>query len=307
MAPGRAGFALTLLVSVGFATAQAPAEPGGAPSRSGNVAPGAEAAAPDKWRYTFFNPTPPELMREFQTDRPDLTEGPFTVDAGHWQFEMDVALYALDRRSTDSGQKQFQSLVLLDPTVKMGVLNNVDLELIATPIEWQRGERRGAPNNEDWGTGDTLLRAKWNLWGNDEGATAVGLLPYVKLPTSQHGFGNRFVEGGLIVPFAWKLPHDFELDAMTEFDVFHNAGGGYHLEWVNSVALHRDLIKDKLNGYVEFYSSVSREPHAGPLESANVGLLYLVAPNVQLDCGINFGLTRRATDYNPFVGLSFRI
>ena len=281
--------------------------PGHAPARSGDTATTGAAAAPEKWHFTLFNPTPPALMREFQSDRPDQTEGPFTVDAGHWQFEMDLGSFVIDRRSEDPARRQFQSLVLLDPTVKVGLLNNLDAELIATPVVWQRDERTNAPTREDWGPGDTLLRMKLNLWGNDEGNTAFGLLPYVKLPTNLHGFGNHYVEGGLILPFTLKLPQNFELDAMTEFDVFHNvAGKGYHLEWVNSVALHRDLIKDKLNGYEEFFSSVSRQPHTGPLETADVGLLYLVAPNVQLDCGINFGLTRRAIDYNPFIGLSFR-
>src|SRR5258707_15821817 len=43
----------------------------------------------DKSGYTLFNPTPREYMRAFTTDRPDLTESPFTVDAGHFQLEMD--------------------------------------------------------------------------------------------------------------------------------------------------------------------------------------------------------------------------
>lgn len=283
------------------------AAPDDAPAQSSETTTRPGAAAPDKNRFTLFNPTPPELMREFQSDRPDQTEGPFTVDAGHWQFEMDLAAYSFDRRSQDPGERQFQSLVLLDPTIKLGVLNNLDVELISAPLVWQRDQRKFAPTREDWGTGDTLLRTKLNLWGNDSGNTAFALLPYVKLPTNQHRFGNHFVEGGFILPFTLKLPEDFELDAMTEFDIFHNgAGGGYHLDWVNSIALHRDLIKDRLNGYVEFFSSVSREPHSGPVETADVGLLYLLAPNVQLDCGINFGLTRGAIDYNPFVGLSFR-
>ena len=49
-----------------------------------------DAPAPDKSHYHLFNPTPRELMREFNTDRPDKTESPYTVDAGHFQFEMDV-------------------------------------------------------------------------------------------------------------------------------------------------------------------------------------------------------------------------
>jgi hypothetical protein len=37
-------------------------------------------------------------MREMSTDRPDLTESAYTVDAGHFQVEMDVVRYTYDRR-----------------------------------------------------------------------------------------------------------------------------------------------------------------------------------------------------------------
>jgi hypothetical protein len=38
----------------------------------------------NKSRYNLFNPTPEKLLRELASDRPDQTEGPTTVDAGHW-------------------------------------------------------------------------------------------------------------------------------------------------------------------------------------------------------------------------------
>ena len=44
---------------------------------------------PDKSGYNLFNPTPDEYMREMSPDRPDKTDSPFTVDAGHFQLEMD--------------------------------------------------------------------------------------------------------------------------------------------------------------------------------------------------------------------------
>ena len=46
-----------------------------------------EDACPDKSQYTLFNPTPAKCMREFDPDRPDITDSPFTIDAGHIQFE----------------------------------------------------------------------------------------------------------------------------------------------------------------------------------------------------------------------------
>lgn len=247
--------------------------------------------------FTLFNPTPPQFMRELQTDRPDQTESPYTVDAGHFQLEMDFVSYFYDRRNPDHVDRRFQGLLLGDANLKLGLLNNLDAQLIVTPFVYQH-ERGEEAFGQRTGIGDTTLRMKLNLFGNDSGALALGLMPYFKFPTNQGGVGNPYGEGGLIVPLNLKLPYTIEIGAMTEFDVFHDgAGSGYHLEWVNSIVLHKDLIKEKLNGYVEYYTSMSREKHAGPLETVDLGLLYAVTPNIQLDTGVNIGLTRRATDF----------
>ena len=58
---------------------------------------GEKPAAPGKSTCHLFNPTPREAMRELSTDRPDQTESPFTVDAGHVQVEMDLATFTYDR------------------------------------------------------------------------------------------------------------------------------------------------------------------------------------------------------------------
>src|SRR5205814_5062766 len=47
----------------------------------------------DKSGYNLWRPVPDSLLREMATDRPDKTESAFTVDAGHYQIEMDVLSY----------------------------------------------------------------------------------------------------------------------------------------------------------------------------------------------------------------------
>ncbi len=259
-------------------------------------------------RFTLFNPVPRELLRELQTDRPDQTEGPFTVDAGHLQSELDLVNYTYDRIQPHQQHVTSQSILVAPTDFRVGILSNLEFDLIAAPFIWQRNfDRDTRQSDERTGFGDVVLRAKVNFFGNDEGKVALGLIPYIKLPTHQAHLGNPYVEGGVILPITFKLPASFELDAMTEVDVLHHdQPGGFHAQWTNSVVLHRDLIKDRLNAYVEYFVSVSREPHAGPYETADAGLLLALTPNVQLDCGINFGTTRRAPDYNPFVGLSVR-
>lgn len=52
---------------------------------------------PDKRAFNLFHATPDALLRDMATDRPDKTESAYSVDAGHYQFEMDLLTYTYDR------------------------------------------------------------------------------------------------------------------------------------------------------------------------------------------------------------------
>ena len=54
---------------------------------------------PDKSGYNLFNPVPENLLRDLSPDRPDATESPYTVDAGHYQLEMDFANFTSTKRA----------------------------------------------------------------------------------------------------------------------------------------------------------------------------------------------------------------
>src|SRR3954447_26112230 len=95
-------------------------------SCAASAAHGAEASG-DKSGYTLFNPTPRSAMREMQTDRPDVTESPFTVDAGHLQIELSLAEYARDGGS--------EGWDVLPTNIKLGVLNNVDVQFLLLPYQ----------------------------------------------------------------------------------------------------------------------------------------------------------------------------
>ena len=47
-------------------------------------------AKPDKDQYWLVNPVPTDQMRSFSTDRPTKSNVPYTVDAGHFQYETDL-------------------------------------------------------------------------------------------------------------------------------------------------------------------------------------------------------------------------
>jgi hypothetical protein len=261
-------------------------------------------ASADKSRYTLFNPTPREQMREMSTDRPDKTESPYTVDAGHLQIEADLFTATCDGATTDGSHVDAFSVGGIN--FKLGLLNNVDLQIVAVSYSRVRTEDAAGQVTRQSGFGDLTVRTKINVWGNDRGPTAFAVMPFVKFPTNEDELGNGALDGGIILPLAIELPLDFSLGMMTEFDFNEDTDGrGYHADFVNTITLSRDLFVP-LGGYVEFATLVSTDADSDWLGTIDVGLTYAVTENIQLDAGVNLGVTRAADDVNPFVGFSIR-
>jgi hypothetical protein len=268
---------------------------------------GGSSAPADQRGHTLFHPTPREQMRELSTDRPDKTESPYTVDAGHFQFEMDVVSLVSDHDDSDGGDLRTRAYAIAPINVKAGLCHNVDLQIVFDTYNRVRVEDRVA-NTVDRrsGFGDITARLKINFWGNDGGKTAFAAMPFLKFPTNQDGLGNDSVEGGVILPLAVELSGGWGLGLMTEVDFLRNtADDGYEVSFINSITFSHD-IGGKLGGYVEFFSEISTERGSNWVGTLDLGLTYGLTNDVQLDAGINLGLTDSADDLNPFVGISWR-
>jgi hypothetical protein len=259
------------------------------------------ADAIGKTGYTLWNPVPREQMREMSTDRPDQTESPYTVDAGHVQLEMDLASFTRDH----AGDGTVEEWNIAPINFKVGIWHNLDMQFVLGG--WVRSEirRPGESKEVTDGIGDLTVRAKANLWGNDGGPTALAVMPFVKVPLKSDAIGNDEVEGGLIVPFGWNVAERIYLGLMTEIDLLADEdSSGHHLEWLNSITVGIE-ITDRVGVYVELVGVL---PEGGDdrIAQFDAGLTYAVSDDIQLDAGCNFGLTDAAPDYLPFVGLSIR-
>jgi hypothetical protein len=264
------------------------------------------AQSVDKNQYNLFNPTPCEQLRDFAPDRPDQTEGPFTADAGHLQLEIGIFQYSYTSQPQRFFDIRTESYQWFDTAIKLGLLNNLDVELFV-PVYNEVDVKQGNAKTRMSGFGDLIVRAKLNLFGNEGNLpVALGFIPFMKIPTNEDGLGNHAIEGGFILPVAFKLPWDFQLFGMTEIDINEDAANtGYHLDYVNSLSLHHAITK-KLDSYVEFFTGISTERHSGWIGTVDGGLAYAISDNVILDGGINAGVTRAAQDWQPFAGISFR-
>jgi outer membrane putative beta-barrel porin/alpha-amylase len=270
-------------------------------ARSNAGEPDATDAA-DKGTYNLGNAVPESLMRDLDPDRPDKTNSPHTVDAGHIQIETGLVSYT---RHSDAGVRT-ESWTVLDTEVRIGLVDWAELQLELPLYESSRDTERATNDTEhSRGIGDLTLVVKTNLWGNDTGDTAGGLAFTVKTPTAGDGLGNGEVEGGATLLLDFALPGDFDLGLNTGAGIAADDDGGHHANIVDSVSLSRAII-GPLSGYVEFFSSVPIDGGADWEGTVDVGSMLKIGANLQLDGGLNIGISHAADDLEPFLGASYR-
>lgn len=268
---------------------------------------GATAWAAADPSYHLFHRRPNDALRELSTDRPDKTESPYSVDVGHAQIEMDLVGYTYDRNTSGGADETTTQWSIGNTNYKIGLSNRIDLQVVVESFTRQRSTDFATGLTESRaGFGDITPRLKINLWGNDDGRTACALMPFLKVPTNQQALGNDDLEGGLIVPLAIELPAGFGMGLMAQLDLARNAADdGHHPEFTNTATISRDLV-GPVAGYVELFSQVSAEAGSDWIGTVDVGLTYAIAPNWQLDAGVNLGVTASADNVNPFLGLTMR-
>jgi hypothetical protein len=251
----------------------------------------------DKSAFTLFNPTPRQHMRELAADRPDVTENPRTVDAGHYQLELSLVDYTYERSQGETTE----TLRVAPLNIKAGLTNNVDLQLIFDPYV----NARGGPTRHQ-GHGETELRVKANLLGNDTPGTAVGVMAFVKFPTGSGELSNDHHEGGVMAMAQFDLPGEFHLGTMIEVNLVRDAGDGYGTQLLHTAVLSRKLAGE-LEGYLEYVGAAYTGAGQTYQAVVGAGLVYGVNDNLQLDVGVNVGISDSADDFNVFVGLTYRI
>jgi len=268
----------------------------------------AQAAAgdtkPDKDQYWLLDPTPEDEMRSFSTDRPPKANVPFTVDAGHFQYETDLVNFTHQQ----TGAVRTDTWLAPNPTFKVGLTNDADFEVNIAPfVDVRTFNSETGMGRDVSGIGDLFTRLKVNLWGNDGGNSAFALIPYVKFPTAPAGIGNGATESGVIAPLSLSLPDKFTLLFNWEADALRdNEGPGYHSNFAALVNLSRPIVKD-VTFDVELWGDFDNDPAKSTRQySFDTAITWLIKPNLQADLGVNIGLNSATPAIQAYAGLSQR-
>lgn len=270
-----------------------------------------DSPAVDKSPYDLFHPVPDDALRGMDTDRPNITNTPHTIDAGHVQIETGLydASHFHDR--THGGDTVTDTLTLGHINARLGVTNR--LEINATIDSYNRVKSTDNPAGQTTrfsGFGDTIIGGKLNLWGNEGGddpwTSGFALQPQVELPTAQSGIGNNHVEWTVGAPFLINLPEGFHLGLETALGQERNAANsGYAVGWQNSASVDH-VIFGAVDVYLEYAVHATTEKSTQPQQSVDIGVTYPITDSLAIDSGVFIGANKATPGIEWTSGVSFR-
>jgi hypothetical protein len=256
---------------------------------------------------TLFSPTPREEMRPLSTDRPDQTESPYSVDPGHLQVESDVVSYAVTRAAgTTTSETHAMNMF-----IRIGLTEHIDAQVALLPLVVLRSKATGQQAvgqqaNTRTGVGDTTVRLKVNLIGNDDGAFALGVLPMVTLPTATRtALGAGKLEYAFAIPMGLSAPGGFGFGAMPQLDLVGGSKGGYVPEFTQTLTGGHALVGD-LAAFTEVVTTVTFEGHTAASFELHGGLTYSVGDDILVDAGAFSTLVGSGDGLRLFLGLTVR-
>jgi hypothetical protein len=242
----------------------------------------------------------PDGLREMQTDRPNATNSPTTIDPSHLQLEVGAFDTSIDRQGGDRDREWS----LGELNFRVGVLSALELNVLVQP-RLVSAQRVGGVSMRSRGFGDLTIGGKFNFWGNDGGATALGIQPQVKLPTAANGLGNGHAEFSVGLPFTAKLPAGFDLSLQPTLSRVRNEDNtrtvtGYQ----GAAAIDHDL--GPINLYAEYVYDDTSEHGAPNRQTLDLGGVLKLSRNLVLDSGVFIGLNHATPDLEITTGGSVR-
>lgn len=254
--------------------------------------------------FGFFGFAFGKEFRPMSADRPDKVESAYTILPGNFQVE--TTLYSLSQDESDSGGQSIETKVvnINDFHLRMGVSLNGEIQfMLPTHIE----EKKVVNGNSDtvFGAGDLTVRYRQNLHGNDSGGFAYAIMPYAKFPTAKAEFTNDRVEGGVMFPFNFSLPDQWEMGTMLTLErAFNQDDETWRSDTIVTWVFSRNLFGN-VDGFFELYSQFSDDQDQAAIGTFDFGLAWQFTERLQLDAGMFIGLTEAAQDQVSFAGLAW--
>lgn len=184
--------------------------------------------------------------------------------------------------------------------IRAGITKNSELQINTDSYVDQTSEKKTTKK-----TGNTELGWKYNLYGNDEGNSAVALQPYVIIPTASGGQDKKW-EGGLAFNFEWQFIEKNYLGITVEPN---NVRKDDDLEWQTSlisiVSYARPFFHDRIYIFFEIFHEEGKTSEQPQITTLDIALQYEIRERFFLDIGTFVGVSPDADDMESFFGGSY--
>ncbi len=241
-------------------------------------------------------------LRDLNPDRPSSTDNPDTIDAGHAELEYDFANYGWAHQD----HVTTRTWNIAPITIRYGVTDKIEFQANYGSYSHTvaKDEATGV-HTDSHGWGDLQLRMKYNFWGNGEGSTSFGIISSVLLPTSTGGQGNDLAEGGISLPFYADLGGGWNVSVTFAANAVRDPADDLKFNWLGGAGIGKNLT-ESTSVYLEYINSDTPGVANTWNGLIDIGFAWTLTPNLQVDCGCNFGVSPDTERYHPFVGMSVR-
>lgn len=232
-----------------------------------------------------------------EPDRPDVTNGTRTVAPGTVQIETGVE-YARTRAAASEDERRWGFQL----TLRTGLTERLEARLDGEPLVRLRGEQNAT------GLGAVTLSVKYRFLDAGEGSTlpALGVQPFVTLPTAQEPIGSERADFGLIALASFDLPWRLSLDVNAGVAAIgQSRPNGFLVQGRASASLSRELTKS-LSVFGEVFYASADERDGRDMVGADAGVMWKVGRDVALDAAVATSLAGALPDYALRAGVSVR-
>jgi hypothetical protein len=247
------------------------------------------------------------------TDRPTFTPANTVVPKGRLQFESGWTFNGEKTSQTRAYLYDFPELAL-----RYGLIDRVEFRMLWFGQTFAQSQaQRGGPWRSVNGAGDMEVGFKWQLFPGDEKRKWIpttALITSIIAPTGGSSpYSSETVEPYVNLIYGWSVTKKLTLSGSTGYLGIREQAVPNSLprsdnfqRWHQSIVAFYTL-GERTTLFYEWYALMfTHAPDNRPTYFMDGGLLYRLAPNMQVDIRAGFGLTGRPDDFFTGTGFSVR-
>ncbi|MBK9959460.1 MAG: transporter [Chitinophagaceae bacterium] len=210
-------------------------------------------------------------INPINTDRPDQGDGVFTIPKNSWQLENGLIF----------AKQTIPNNLLL----RYGITQSTELRLVTD----------AGKEMQSTGLKPIVFSVKQRLIQQKKIIPAISFVGYI----SNEKWASKNFRGNDI---QYELKLAMENEISDKFSLGYNVGASNEFKNLNITAGISYAASNKISTYVEYFSSLSK---AANEHNADIGVLYLLKPQLQLDISVGNSLFSKANRFYATTGVSY--